>query len=73
MGSASRAALLMTDSHELSRIFTGMHPPIAVPWEIIGFGAGLVVVISLLASLWPAIHVARTEPLELLQAGRAAA
>jgi ABC-type lipoprotein release transport system permease subunit len=29
-------------------------------------------VISILASLFPAITVSRTEPLELLQAGRAA-
>jgi ABC-type lipoprotein release transport system permease subunit len=44
-----------------------------VPWGIIWAGAGTVMMISLLASIIPAWNVSRTEPLSLLQAGRAAA
>jgi putative ABC transport system permease protein len=65
--------VLAMDARELGRIVTGYHPPVAVPWGIIGTGAGAVIVVSVLASLWPAMHVAKTEPLRLLQAGRAAA
>jgi hypothetical protein len=36
-------------------------------------GVGIVMAVSLLASLAPAMNVARAEPLGLLQAGRAAA
>ena len=45
-------------------------PPVPAPGP--GIGVGVVMLISILASLWPAIHVARAEPLSLLQAGRAA-
>jgi putative ABC transport system permease protein len=65
--------LMAADARELSRILTGYHPTMNVPWAIIFVGTGAVMVISLLASLWPAISVARSEPLSLLQAGRAAA
>jgi putative ABC transport system permease protein len=51
----------------------GFAPDLLIPWWIIALGAGVVVIVSLLASLIPAIHVAREEPLALLQAGRAAA
>jgi putative ABC transport system permease protein len=66
-------ALMSVDARELSRVVTGYYPPVVVPWAIIGFGTALVMFITLLASLWPALAVARTEPLSLLQAGRAAA
>jgi len=65
--------LLAVDSRELSRVVTGLYPPLAVPWGRVWLGFGVVVGISILASLWPAVQVARTQPLELLQAGRAAA
>lgn len=51
----------------------GYAPPIVVPWTRIGIGIGVVMAVSLLASLWPALHVSRTDPLSLLQAGRSAA
>jgi putative ABC transport system permease protein len=50
----------------------GYVPPVDVPWNIVWIGTGLVMLISILASLWPAASVARAEPLGLLQAGRAA-
>jgi putative ABC transport system permease protein len=61
------------DARELNRIVTGYYPPLAIPWGIIIAGTATVMVISLIASLGPAIGVARSEPLSLLQAGRAAA
>jgi putative ABC transport system permease protein len=66
-------ALMAIDAHGLSRITIGYAPPIKVPWPMIWSGCGIVIAISLLASLWPAVSVARSEPLSLLQAGRAAA
>jgi putative ABC transport system permease protein len=66
-------ALMSVDARELSRVVTGYYPPVVVPWEIIGVGTAMVMFITLLASVWPALAVARTEPLSLLQAGRAAA
>jgi putative ABC transport system permease protein len=55
------------------KIIVGYNPPLVVPWKTVGFGVSVVMIISILASLWPALHVARSEPLALLQAGRAAA
>jgi len=49
----------------------GYQPPMEVPWGIVLIGTSVVMVISLIASLVPALNVARAEPLELLQAGRA--
>ncbi|HEY8750219.1 MAG TPA: FtsX-like permease family protein [Tepidisphaeraceae bacterium] len=51
---------------------TGYHPPLVIPWNYVWLGGGLVLMVSILASLWPAAWVARAQPLELLQAGRAA-
>jgi putative ABC transport system permease protein len=62
---------LSIDAHQLSRILLGYAPPVAVPWGIIIIGTSVVLLIALGASILPATTVARTEPLELLQAGRA--
>lgn len=51
----------------------GYSPPMDVPWPIVLIGTAVVMGISILASLIPAVTVARSEPLELLQAGRATA
>lgn len=68
------AGLLMgMDAHALSADVTGYAPPIVVPWGIVLVGVGSVLLISLLASLGPAIQVAVAEPLSLLQAGRSSA
>ena len=66
-------ALMSLDAHKLSLLVTGYNPPLAIPWGVVGIGTGIVLFISLAASLWPALTVARSEPLVLLQAGRAAA
>jgi putative ABC transport system permease protein len=52
-------------------IVTGYKPPIVIPWNYVFLGGGIILLVSLLASLWPAAWVALAEPLELLQAGRA--
>jgi putative ABC transport system permease protein len=61
------------NARRLSELVIGHSPPIAVPWGIVLTGAGVVMLITLGASLWPAISAARAEPLKLLQAGRASA
>jgi putative ABC transport system permease protein len=65
--------LMSLDANQLSAVITGYKPPIYIPWPIIWMGAGIVMAISLLASIGPAVGVARSEPLSLLQAGRASA
>jgi putative ABC transport system permease protein len=53
-------------------VVTGYKPPVVIPWNYVLIGGGIIVAVALLASLWPAVWVARAQPLELLQAGRAA-
>ena len=72
MGLAA-GAVMSIDAHKLQVLNTGYNPDIAVPWGIVAIGSGIVLFIALAASLWPAITVARAEPLTLLQAGRASA
>jgi ABC-type lipoprotein release transport system permease subunit len=61
------------DARRLGAITVGYIPPIAIPWDMVGLGIGLVMLLSIIASLGPAIAVARSESLTLLQAGRASA
>jgi putative ABC transport system permease protein len=65
-------AVMSADARGLSRIIIGYVPPVDIPWAIICCGVAGIMLISILASLWPAWSVSRTEPLALLQAGRAA-
>jgi ABC-type lipoprotein release transport system permease subunit len=65
--------LLGIDAEAVQAALIGYAPALVIPWSFIGFGACLLVTVSLVASLWPAIWVARTETLELLQAGRSSA
>lgn len=50
----------------------GIDPPINVPWATVLLAMLVVVIMSIVAGLWPARSTARRAPLELLQAGRAA-
>lgn len=52
--------------------FGGLAPPLIVPWAQLSVGFGMAFGLCLLAALWPAVLTGRTEPLKLLQAGRAA-
>jgi putative ABC transport system permease protein len=45
--------------------------PLVVPWSKLAIGFGITLTICLMAALGPAIRVGRSEPLDLLQAGRA--
>ncbi len=65
--------LLSLDAHAMSRIALGLTPTIVFPWGIIGVGCAVLIAFAFVASLWPALAVARAQPLSLLQAGRAAA
>jgi putative ABC transport system permease protein len=49
----------------------GYNPPMVIPWGMLGIGAGIVIALALLAALWPAVTTAASQPLTLLQAGRA--
>jgi putative ABC transport system permease protein len=52
--------------------FGGLAPPLVIPWSQLSIGFGIALGLCLLAALWPAISTGRTEPLKLLQEGRAA-
>ncbi len=72
IGLGLAAGFTMTiNAKKLAAIVMGNNPPIVIPWHMIGIGVASIVGISLIASIWPAVHVARAEPLQLLQAGRA--
>ena len=62
---------LSVDARKLTGTVLGYSPPLVLPWLPITLGCLAVMTVSISASLWPALNVARAEPLELLQAGRA--
>jgi putative ABC transport system permease protein len=64
---------LCIDARQSWLRLVGYGPPLVVPWGAILIGVGAVMLASIAASLWPAVHVAKTEPLALLQSGRASA
>jgi putative ABC transport system permease protein len=64
--------LLAIDARKLMTVIVGYAPPQVIPWGIVAMGMGAVLLVSVLAALLPARLIARAEPLELLQAGRAA-
>jgi ABC-type antimicrobial peptide transport system permease subunit len=64
---------MSVNANGLTRVVVGYRVTLDPPWKIISIGALIVMLTTLLASLWPAISVARSEPLSLLQAGRSAA
>jgi putative ABC transport system permease protein len=64
--------VLTIDGHAMLNVVTGYRPAISVPWGIVSSGVGVVLGVSVLAGLWPAVAVARASPLSLLQGGRAA-
>ncbi|MGA2064591.1 MAG: FtsX-like permease family protein [Thermoguttaceae bacterium] len=50
----------------------GQIVPLIIPWAKLAIGFGATLGLCSLAALWPAVATGRTEPLKLLQAGRAA-
>jgi len=65
--------ILALDARELSAEVLGYLPRFVIPWGYVWIGTGGVMLVSIGGAIWPAINVSRTEPLKLLQAGRAAA
>ncbi|HTW93164.1 MAG TPA: FtsX-like permease family protein, partial [Tepidisphaeraceae bacterium] len=65
-------AEMAVDAHPLIASVAGLEVGMVVPWGYILIGAASVMLVSLGASLWPALTVSISEPLSLLQAGRAA-
>jgi putative ABC transport system permease protein len=63
---------MAVNAKEVWGMVIGYRPPTEVPWEMVAIGVSVVMTISVVASLFPALTVARAEPLDLLQAGRAA-
>lgn len=51
--------------------FGGLKPSLIIPWSKLSWGLAGAIGLCLIASLWPAIRIGRTDTLELLQAGRA--
>jgi putative ABC transport system permease protein len=63
--------LMSVNAMGLNRYLLGYVTELTPPWGMIGIGVGIILTVSLLASLWPAASVARSQPLTLLQSGRA--
>ena len=67
------AGLLMSENAQrLQAWVVGYVPPLRVAWGVLWLGVGVVMAVSLVAALYPAVTTARTAVLRLLQAGRAA-
>lgn len=64
--------VMAINAKQLAVVMLGYDPPQLIPWGPISAGTAVVLATALLASLLPAIGTAKTEPLTLLQAGRAA-
>jgi putative ABC transport system permease protein len=64
-------AEMAIDARQFSAGVLGYLPPPVIPWGYIAIGSIAVMFVSAAAALWPAWSVANTEPLSLLQAGRA--
>jgi len=68
----SAGFLMSMNGMGMSKNLIGYVTELTPPWGMIALGTGIILCVSLLASLWPAGSVARSEPLTLLQSGRAA-
>jgi len=53
-------------------VFGGLNPPLVIPWSKLAVGFSATLALCLAAAMWPAVTTGRTEPLRLLQEGRAA-
>jgi putative ABC transport system permease protein len=65
-------SLLAMDAWQMIADVLGYLPSLVIPWGYIIIGCVAVMAVSTAAAMWPAVSVSRTEPLTLLQAGRAA-
>jgi putative ABC transport system permease protein len=65
-------AIFAIDARRMAGLMLGIYPPVVIPWGYVAIGVVSVMMVSVAAALWPAMDAARTEPLALLAAGRAA-
>jgi len=63
--------ILAIDARQLGAGMLGYLPPFVIPWGYVTLGCVAIMVVSVAAAWWPARSVSRTQPLALLQAGRA--
>jgi putative ABC transport system permease protein len=63
--------LMSVNALGISKSVIGYVTPLTPPWPMIGLGVGIILVVSLLAGIWPSARAARSQPLTLLQSGRA--
>jgi putative ABC transport system permease protein len=61
-----------TGISQYTSFFGGLHPALIIPWQPVSGGLLAVLLLSALASVWPAVSIGRAEPLTLLQQGRGA-
>lgn len=50
-------------------VFGGIVPSLVIPWKHLAIGFGMALGFCLLAALWPAVRLARKQPLDLLNSG----
>jgi len=72
LGLGSGLTIALNAKH-LTTLVIGYNPPLLIPWPMIGVGCAAVMLVSVLASVLPALGLARSEPLALLQSGRSGA
>jgi putative ABC transport system permease protein len=63
-------AWLVMIARGMEKVMLGIRPEIVLPWGMLFLGVSVVVVVSVVASIWPAASTSRRPVLELLQAGR---
>jgi len=63
--------LMSVNAMGLSRYILGYVTPLTPPWPMIGLGVAIILAVALLAGIWPSASAARSQPLTLLQSGRA--
>ena len=70
LGLGAMAGYCGTGITRYTNIRGGQIVPLVLPWAKLTIGFAATLGLCLLAALWPAIAIGRTEPLKLLQAGR---
>jgi putative ABC transport system permease protein len=71
LGFGAMAGYCGTGVTQYINIRGGQYTPLVIPWSRLMVGFAMTLGLCLLAALWPAYRTGRTEPLRLLQAGRA--
>lgn len=59
------------NANKLYAYILGLDPPMVVPWGVVGVAIMVVVLLAILAGVWPAVSTSRKPTLDLLAGGRA--